>query len=159
MRIISHILSLSTAALFLSSCYGMGAGEPTQRPRPNMGRYQQPLYQQPEPTQRLPSEDLCRSQMYMGLISQHEGGIVFAALPGRTRVVKPATIEIDRDDFLEDMNPEPPFLEVREYLSGQALYAPSIRPVRRVDGLGPVEQDRLTIELDRYGYVNRLSCR
>lgn len=154
-----RILPISLAALFLTSCYGMGAGEPTQRPRPNMGRYQQPVYQQPEPTRRLPDADLCRAQMFLGLVGQHEGGIVFAALPGRTRVIKPATLEIDRDEFLQDMNPEPPYLQVREYLSGQALYAPSIRPVSSVDELGPIEEDRLTIELDRYGYVTQLTCR
>ena len=77
-----RIFSFGIAALFLSSCYGMGAGEPTQRQRPNMGRYQQPLYQQPEPTQRLPSEDLCRSQMYMGLVGQHEGGHCFCCAAG-----------------------------------------------------------------------------
>ena len=32
-------------------------------------------------------------------------------------------------------------------------------PVRRVDNLGPIEQDRLTVELDREGYVRQMSCR
>ncbi len=108
---------------------------------------------------RLPTPDLCRAQMYRGLIGQHEGGIVFASLPGRTRVVKPAETELDQDEFLQDMRPDPPLIEVREYLSGQALYTPAIRAVQRGDDLGPIQQDRLTIELGREGYVRELTCR
>ena len=154
-----RLFAFFTTAFLLTACYGPGGGVQAQRPRPNMGRYQQPAYQRPEPTRRMPDEDLCRARLYLGLVGQHEGSISFASLPGRTRVVKPATIEIERDEFLQDMNPEPPFLEVREYLSGQALYAPSIRPVRRVDNLGPIEPGRLTVELDREGYVRQMSCR
>ena len=84
---------------------------------------------------------------------------MFSSLPGRTRVVKPAETEEDRDDFLQDMNPDPPFVEIREYLAGQVLYAPAIRAIRLGDALGPIEQDRLTVELDQYGYVRAMSCR
>ncbi len=84
---------------------------------------------------------------------------MFAALPGRTRLVKPAEQELDHDDFLRDMRPSPPLLEVREYLSGQVLYAPAIRAVSRIDELGPIIRDRLTVELNAQGYVERLTCR
>ena len=128
-------------------------------PPENRGQYIRPQYMQPEPTQRMPQEDLCRSRLFLGLTGQQEGGIVFAALPVRTRVVKPANLEIEQDDFLQDKNPEPPFVEIREYLAGQILYSPAIRAVQPGDNLGPIMQDRLTIELDAYGYVSNLSCR
>jgi len=143
----------------LAGCYTPGAGVPQSQPRPNLGQYQVPINQRPTPTRRIPDEDLCRSRLYIGLVGQHEGGIVFATLPGRTRVMKPAELEINQDDFLADMNPDPPLVEVREYLSGQTLYTPAIRAVARVDELGPVIRDRLTIELDGQGYVRELSCR
>jgi len=102
---------------------------------------------------------LCRSKLFLGLVGQHEGGIVFATLPGRTRVVKPAELELNEDDFLQDMRPDPPFVEIREYLSGQTLYTPAIRTVSRIDNLGPIIRDRLTVELDAEGYVRELTCR
>lgn len=137
----------------------MGSGTPNQNPPANMGQYQRPLFQQPEPPERFPREDECRSRLFMGLVGQHEGGIVFAALPGRTRVVKPAETERNQDEFLADMRPDPPFVQIREYLAGQILYAPAIRAVRRGDELGPIERDRLTVELDAFGYVRELTCR
>ncbi len=148
------------AGLVLSSCYtpnNIGAGQP--RPQIAQGQYQIPPHLRPEPTRRIPDDDRCRSKLYSGLVGQHEGAIVFAHLPGRTRVIKPAYQEIDRDDFLRDMQDPPPFMEVREYIAGQILYAPSIRAVSQVDELGPIIEDRLTIELDRDGYVYNISCR
>lgn len=149
---------IGMSVLMVGCTSGMG-GSQSQGARAGMGQYQRPIYMQPEPTARFPQDDLCRSRLYLGLVGQHEGGIVFATLPGRTRVVKPADTERNRDDFFADMRPEPPMIEVREYLSGQVLYAPAIRAIRRGDELGPIEQDRLTVELDALGYVTRLSCR
>lgn len=161
--------------LLLSACQGMGAGraqpygnapygqsDQQRSPYNEFGRrgvYQQPIHLQPEPTPSIPQEDLCRSRLYLGLVGQHEGSVVFSALPGRTRVVKPASDGVNRDDFLSDMEPETPFVEVREYLSGQTLYTPSIRAVRLSDQLGPIEPDRLTVELDADGYIRALNCR
>jgi hypothetical protein len=127
--------------------------------RSQLGQYQRPVFMQPQPTQRLPEDDLCRSRLYLGLIGQHEGSIVFSSLPGRTRVVKPAETEETQDEFLQDMQPDPPFVEIREFLAGQILYAPAIRAIRLGDALGPIEPDRLTVELDQYGYVAAMSCR
>lgn len=149
---------ICVAGAMVACTSGVG-GTPSQNARAGMGQYQRPIYMQPEPTQRFPQDDLCRSRLYLGLVGQHEGGIVFATLPGRTRVVKPADTERNQDDFFADMRPEPPMVEIREYLAGQVLYAPAIRAIRQGDELGPVEQDRLTVELDRLGYVTRLSCR
>ena len=152
------VLYIGVAAL-LMGCYTPGAGVARPRPRPNLGQYQVPLNQRPTPTRRIPDEDLCRSRLFLGLIGQHEGGIVFATLPVRTRVLKPAQQELDQDEFLQDLRPDPPFLQIREYLSGQVLYTPAIRAVTSVDELGPIIRDRLTIELDAEGYVNRMTCR
>lgn len=153
-----RICVLIVSAVLLTACYSVG-GVRSQNARPNMGQYQRPTHLQPEPTERFPQDDVCRSRLYQGLIGQHEGGISFDLLPGRTRVVKPAETERDQDDFFADMRSKPPLLEIREYLSGQVLYAPAIRAVRRGDELGPIERDRLTIELDDFGYVRQLSCR
>jgi len=150
--------SLLTGVL-LAGCFTPGAGDAQPRPRPNLGQYQIPLNQRPEPTRRMPDDDLCRSKLFLGLIGQHEGGIVFATLPGRTRVVKPAELELDEDGFWQNTRPEPPLVEVREYLSGQTLYTPAIRTVSRVDNLGPIIRERLTVELDAGGYVKALNCR
>ncbi len=154
-----RIWGVIVGAALLAGCYTPGAGEPRLRPRPDLGQYRIPVNQRPEPTRRIPDEDLCRARLFLGLVGQHEGGIVFATLPGRTRVVKPAELELDEDDFLADMRPDPPLVEVREYLAGQTLYTPAIRAVTRIDELGPIVQDRLTVELDREGYVTRLTCR
>ena len=154
-----RIWALLGVVTLLSGCYTPGAGVPRPSPRPNLGQYQRPIHQIPEPTRRIPDEDLCRSKLFLGLVGQHEGGVVFATLPGRTRVVKPAELELDQDDFLADMRPDPPLVEVREYLSGQTLYTPSIRAITRVDQLGPIIRNRLTVELDRDGYIRELSCR
>jgi len=48
---------------------------------------------------------------------------------------------------------------VREYLAGQSLYAPAISNLQDGLNLGPVIEDRLTIELDAEGYVQALDCR
>jgi len=159
LRFIIYIIGSSLLAGLLAGCFTSGEGGPQARPRPNLGQYQIPANQRPEPTRRIPDDDVCRSQLFLGLIGQHEGGIVFATLPGRTRVVKPAELELDEDDFLQDMRPDPPLVEVREYLSGQTLYTPAIRTVTRIDNLGPILRDRITIELDADGYVRELSCR
>ncbi len=154
-----RIWGFMAGAILLSGCYTPGSGAARQNPRPDLGQYVVPVNQRPEPTRRIPDDDLCRSRLFMGLIGQHEGGIVFASLPGRTRVVKPAEQELDQDDFLQDMRPSPPLVEVREYLSGQVLYAPAIQAVSLVDELGPILRDRLTVELNAQGYVYSLTCR
>ena len=154
-----RVLVFLVMAVFLAGGYTPRAGVPRPRPRPDLGQYRIPVNQRPEPTRRIPDEDLCKRKLFLALVGQHEGGIVFATLPVRTRVVKPAATELDEDDFLRDMRPPPPLVEVREYLPGQTLYTPSIRAVTRVDELGPIIRDRLTIELDIEGYVRELTCR
>jgi len=48
---------------------------------------------------------------------------------------------------------------VRDYLPNQVLYAPSIRTVEDLVQLGPIDESRLTIELDQEGYVQEVVCR
>ena len=158
MRTSTSICIPLIVGLMASACTGAYPGT-AQQQRAQLGQYQRPAYLRPEPTAFIPASDLCRSRLYAGLVGQHEGGIVFATLPGRTRVIKPARRELDQDDFLADMNPTPPLVEVREYLAGQPLYVPSIQAISSSDGLGPNIEERLTIELDTDGYVRGLSCR
>ncbi len=132
---------------------------PAYQPAPGQGQYVRPAYLNPQPTPRVPPVDACRSQLYAGLVGRHEGAIYIPGLPGRKRVLKPAFLEDFNNNPIQGLDPEPPFLEVRDYLPDQVLYAPSIRTVADRIQLGPVDESRLTIELDREGYVQQVLCR
>jgi len=139
-----------------------GAGYPNYpayQPVPGQGQYARPDYLNAQPTPMLPPVDACRSQLYAGLVGRHEGAIYIPGLPGRKRVLKPAFLEDFDDNFIQGIDPEPPFIEVRDYLPGQVLYAPSISTVSDRIQLGPVDESRLTIELDEEGYVQEVLCR
>ena len=74
-------------------------------------------------------------------------------------MIKPAQLEgfgYNPEDSFYD---RPPFVEVREFLPGQSLYAPSISNMMDRLNLGPNIEARLTIELDAEGYVQTLDCR
>ena len=73
--------------------------------------------------------------------------------------MKPAFLEGPDVEPLQGIDPEPPFIEVRDYLPNQVLYAPSIRTISDLVQLGPIDESRLTIELDREGYVQEVACR
>lgn len=118
-----------------------------------------PAYLNAQPTPRVPAVDACRSQLYQGLLGQHEGAIFITGLPGRKRVIKPAELEgfgYNPDDSFYE---RPPYVEVREYLAGQSLYAPAISNMTDRLNLGATVQERLTIELDAEGYVQTVDCR
>lgn len=139
-----------------------GAGYPNYpayQPTPGQGQYVRPDYLNAQPIPRLPPVDACRSQLYAGLVGRHEGAIYIPGLPGRKRVLKPAFLEDFNESYIQGIDPEPPFLEVRDYLPDQVLYAPSISTVSDRIQLGPVDETRLTIELDREGYVQEVLCR
>lgn len=145
------------ALLGLSACGTAGTTGPGLVPE-GRGQYVRPEYMNPQPLQRIPPVDTCRSQLYQGLIGRHEGAIYIAALPGRKRILKPATDEgfnYQRDD---DFYQVPALIEVRDYIPDQALYSPAITTVTDVQQLGPPQQDRLTLELDVYGYVQDVRC-
>lgn len=132
---------------------------PAYVPTPGQGQYVRPEYLNPAPTPMLQPIDACQSYLFRGLVGRHEGAIYIAGLPGRKRILKPAFLEGPDRELIQGIDPEPPFLEVREYLSNQVLYAPSIRTVTDRIQLGPIDENRLTIELDREGYVQEVDCR
>ncbi len=155
--------------LMLCSIFGLVAWTPTQgvgypnypayRPAPGQGQYVRPEYLNPTPTPMIQAVDACQSHLYRGLVGRHEGAIYIAVLPGTKRILKPAFLEDFDRELIDGIDPEPPFLEVRDYLPSQVLYAPSIRTVTDRIQLGPVDENRLTIELDREGYVQEVLCR
>ena len=139
-----------------------GAGYPNYPayvPTPGQGQYVRPQYLNPTPTPMIQPIDACQSYLFRGLIGRHEGAIYIAGLPGRKRILKPAFLEGPDREMMEGIDPQPPFLEVRDFLPNQVLYAPSIRTVSDRIELGPVDESRLTIELDREGYVQQIECR
>jgi hypothetical protein len=148
-------------ALGLTACaYGAPSSTyPDYQPRPGQGQYVRPAYLAPQPTPLIPAIDPCQSRLYLGLVGQHEGAIFIAGLPGRKRVIKPAQLEGFGYNPNDDFYDEPPFVEVREYLVGQSLYAPAISNMTDRLNLGPEIQERLTIELDAQGYVQQVDCR
>jgi len=154
-------LALLTACAVLSACSfgGPVSTYPAYQPTPGQGQYVRPEWLNPRPPPRVPQRDVCRARLYAGLVGQHEGAIFLPGLPGRKRVIKPAELEgfgYDRDDALYV---EPPYVEVREFLAGQTLYAPGSANIADRLNLGPEIPERLTIELDSEGYVRELSCR
>jgi len=154
-------LTLFASLLALSACSfgGPVSTYPEYRPTPGQGQYIRPQFLNAQPTPRVPPVDACRSQLYMGLLGQHEGAIFIAGLPGRKRVIKPAQLEgfgYNPDDSFYD---EPPFVEVREFLPGQSLYAPAISNMVDRLNLGPEIEDRLTIQLDDDGIIQTIDCR
>ncbi len=161
---IRRILLLScfgAACAVLSACtYGAPITAPAQqfRPFPGQGQYVRPAYLNAEITPRVPPTDVCRSQLYQGLLGRHEGAIFIPGLPGRKRIIKPAEVEgfgYGRQDFLYE---RPPFVQVQDFLPDQVLYAPAISTLRDRLNLGPNVQERLTIELDDEGIVQEVTC-
>ena len=130
---------------------------PNFQPFPGQGQYIRPAYLDPEPSRRLPPDDLCRSRLYLTLLGQHEGAIFLAGLPGRKRIVKPAELE-GFDDDVKNFVPPPPLVEVIDYLPDQTIYAGSIRTIMDRFLLTNEDETRLTLELDTEGYVQNISC-
>ena len=160
------------AALLLSACahkaspYGVSRGGisgsaitnvPNFQPLPGQGQYVRPEFLEPLEIPTLPPEDLCRSRLYLTLIGQHEGSIFIAGLPGRKRIVKPASLE-DFDTGDNDFIPPPPLVEVIDFLPQQSIYASSIRTVMDRFLLTDEDETRLTLELDEEGYIQNVGC-
>lgn len=157
---IRHLRNLTIPAVLMVAACGStpGGAYPPYQPQPGQGQYVYPEYLRPAVTPRIPRPDVCQSNMFRGLIGLHEGSIYIAGLPGRKRVIKPAELDDFDRERIPGIDPAPPFLEVRDYLPDQVLYAPSIRQVYDLIELQPVEQDRLTIELDQEGYIQEVRC-
>ena len=156
------------SAAVLSACGTTPGGVyPGYQPAPGQGvypagvprgQYVVPQYLRPEPTRSLTPVDQCNSLLYQGLRGQHEGSIYLQGLPGRQRILKPAFSEDFEVEMFNGAAPSPPLYEVSEYLAGQRIYTPSINTLTDGLRLGPVIQDRLTIELDQDGYVQDVRC-
>lgn len=131
---------------------------PAYVPAPGQGQYVRPEYLNPTPTPTIQPIDACQSYLFRGLIGRHEGAIYIAGLPGRKRILKPAFLEGPDREQISGIDPEPPFLEVRDFLPNQVLYAPNIRTISDRIQLGPIDENRLTIELDTEGYVQQVEC-
>ena len=146
----------------LAACASAPAGPIGQAyvfvPQPGQGQYVRPEWLAPAPTPRIPAVDPCQSLMYRSLVGAHEGAIYIPGLPGTKRIIRPAADEGFPDDFLGGENAVERLVEVQQYLPGQQLYAPSINDVTDRISLGPEVGERLTIELDREGYIQEVRC-
>jgi len=158
MRSSLNILLSVSAALCLLACRSAGGNNNPYLPQPGQGQYVRPAYLEPELPRRLAPDDLCQARVYQSLIGQYEGSLYFQAIPGRKRIVKPANLEQRQRNFLPEFEPAPPLLEVREFLSDQPLYAPSIRTSPAVLALEPEVLERLTIEIGVDGIVEDVRC-
>lgn len=147
------------ACLFLSAC-AMGAGgfDYEFTPRLGQGQYVRPDWLQPAPTPRLPAVDSCQSQLYASLLGVNEGAIYIPGLPGEKRIIRPAVFEGPDNEFLNGEMMADTYVQVQTYQAGQQLYAPSIGTITDRITIGPENMDRLTLVLDREGYVQEISC-
>jgi len=145
--------------LGLSACASaVGGYDYTFQPQPGQGQYVRPAYLDPAPTPRLPAIDPCQSQMYLPLVGVNEGAIYIPGLPGQKRIIRPAVFEGADNDFLNGEMMTETYVQVQNYLPGQQLYAPSISDVSERITIGVEDTSRLTIELDRDGYVQEIRC-
>lgn len=157
-RFVTRSAILISSAVLISCASGPGGVYDGYQPAPQQGQYIVPQYLLPEPTRSLSPADECNALLYQGLRGQHEGSIYLQGLPGRQRIIKPAFSEDFEVETFNGSAPTPPLYEVTDYLAGQRIYNPSINTITDQLRLGPVVQDRLTIELDQDGYVQDLRC-
>jgi len=146
------------ALLALTACQTSPRNAPGNFPQRVQGQYVRPAYLNPAPIPRIPPTDACRSQLYQGLIGQSEGAIYIPGLPGSKRVIKPAFEEGFEYEPDETFGREPTYLQIRDYIAGQTLYAPSIRTPGSLLAATDFDGSRLTIELDVEGYVQEIRC-
>lgn len=144
------------SALMLSAC-ASGGSAPGFAPVTTGRGYVTPAYLLPQPPPAVPQADSCNALLYQTLIGRHLGTVYLAGLPGRKRVLQPSETEgFDADGMNE---PFAPLVEIRDYLPGQSVYLPSVATIDDMTRLGPVETDRLTVELDAEGVIQSLTCR
>ncbi|MGJ8561059.1 MAG: hypothetical protein ACSHX3_12555 [Litorimonas sp.] len=150
--VIPIVLGLSACAM---SPVGTNAAF---QPQPGQGQYVRPEWMMPTPTPRLPAVDTCQSQLYQTLVGVSEGAIYIPALPGAKRIIRPAVFEGPDNDFLNGEMMGDTYVQVQTYQSGQQLYAPSTGNITDRITIRPEIENRLTISLDRDGYVQEISC-
>lgn len=125
---------------------------------PGQGQYVRPDWLSPVPTPQIQPIDLCRSQLYAPLVGANEGAIYIPGLPGTKRIIRPAVFEGPDNDFLNGEMMADTYVEVQTYLPGQQLYAPSIADISDRITIIDDQPSRLTVELDRNGYVQEIRC-
>lgn len=160
---ISTFTLCALATLGLAACTHGVLGQPTTnvpnfQPFPGQGQYARPLYLEPQQLPTLPPEDMCRARLYLTLIGQHEGSVFLAGLPGRKRILKPATLEDFDEDTGTDFIARPPLVEVIDFLPQQSIYAGAIRTVVDAFLISDDDLSRLTLELDQDGYIDDVRC-
>ncbi len=153
-----RILALILTPALLLACQSTPRNAQPVFPRGAQGQYVRPAYLNPAPVPRIPATDVCQSQLFQGLVGQPEGAIFIPGLPGTKRVIKPAFDEGFDYDAGDTFGQEPTYLEVRDYLPDQSLYAPSIRTPGSLLAVTEFNTNRLTIELDIEGYVQEVRC-
>jgi hypothetical protein len=158
-RVFAFLIIWAVSGGVISACSsGMGASDYQFQPQPGQGQYIQPDWLRPAPTPRLPALDPCRSQLYASLLGVNEGSIYIPGLPGQKRIIRPAVFEGPDNDFLNGEMMGDTYVQVQTYQAGQQLYAPALATVADRITIGPEIMDRLTIVLDRDGYVQEVSC-
>jgi len=155
MRLIPALLTLT----LLSACAAPGGSVQPYRPVPGQGRYIYPENQRPQPMEVTPLEDMCRARLYQNLRGQNIGGVHVAVIAGDKRIIKPAEVEVDLNDFIPEYQERPPLVDVTDLMAGQPLYTSQIRTGVYRGQLGPDRPDRLTLELDEDGYIEIVECR
>jgi len=152
MRSYAYIVLCVLSCGAMSACGTTGQGvNRIYQPQEGQGQYIRPAHLNPELPQRLPPDDLCQSRIYQNLVGQFEGSLFFQAIPGRQRLVKEATFSdfTPNEDFLEDLEEQPPFVEVREFIAGQPIFTSSLLRTPGQLIIEPVIEDRLTILIDK----------
>ncbi|WP_017930353.1 hypothetical protein [Robiginitomaculum antarcticum] len=151
--------SLLAAVVICSACAGPGTAPRDYQPQAGQGQYQYPDSLRPEPLTVTPRTDTCGARLYQSLVGQNIGGVHIAVIAGDKRIIQPADTGDAVSDFIPDMQEGAPFVDVTDLLAGQPLYAPTIRTGVYRGQLGPERADRLTLELDEDGYIQRVECR
>jgi hypothetical protein len=157
------LLAILAAISGLSACASgpVGPGDGFVQ-RPGQGVYVRPEWMQATPPPRIPQTDTCGSQLYASLEGVHEGAIYIPGLPGAKRIIRPAIFEGPVNDFMNGEMMANTYVQVETYQSGLSpfvpIQSPRLGPVRDRITIGPEQPDRLTVVLDREGYVQEISC-
>lgn len=153
------IFVLASLALGLSACAGGTGGPAASPPTPERGGYVYPEYLRPQPPPYQPLADACGYRLYRGLVGTHIGAVHVATIQGRKRIIQPGVFETVENEFLPQMQEQPPYMTVTDILPGQPLYAATVRTGLPPGEMGPDDPNRLTISLDEEGYITDIGCR
>lgn len=128
------------------------------QPQPGQGQYVRPEWMAPTPPPQRPAVDTCQARIYQSLVGVNEGAIYIPGLPGLKRIIRPAVFEGPDNDFLNGEMMGDIYLLVQTYQAGQQLYAPTTANIMDRITIRPENENRLTITLDREGFVQEIAC-